>query len=40
MRILREEFEKKTQDFKDYNRKSLEETAERMDNIEEAILKE
>ncbi len=40
MRILREEFEKKTSEFRELNRERLEATAERMDKIEEAILKE
>ncbi len=40
MRILREEFETKTTEFREFNRKSLEETADRMDSIEDGILKE
>ena len=40
MRILREEYETKTNAFRDANRKLLEETGSRMDSIEEALLKE
>ena len=38
LKLLREEFESKTSEFRDYNRRRLQETNERLDRIENVIL--
>ena len=40
MRILREEYEAKINEYREFNRTKLQETNDRMDAIEEAILQQ
>ena len=40
MRILREDYEAKINAFREYNRQKLQENNDRMDAIEDAILKQ